>query len=121
MKAKLRLRKVVIVSIALVLVGVSLSLFVFTQPKRKTYSPEELAFFVDAVGEVQVRKPNTDEFIQAKVDDSILSTETIRTGPDAKATVEILGGAVFDLSESRMVKPESLFSMDEFDGMALAT
>ena len=103
MNAKLHQRKLVLVSFALVLVGVLLAFFAITQPKRKTYSPEELAFWVDAQGEVQVRKPNTDEFIEAKIDDSIFSTETARTGPDAKATFEIVGGAAFDLSESSRI------------------
>ena len=75
MKSKLHQRKLVLISFALVLVGVLLAFFAITQPKRKTYSPEELAFWVDAQGEVQVRKPNTDEFIEAKIDDSIFSTE----------------------------------------------
>ncbi len=95
------MRKVaIVIGAAILIVGVLFAFFALTQPNRKTYSPEELAFWVDAVGEVQVRKPNTDEFVAAKIDDSILSTETARTGPDSKATFEILGGAAFDLSES---------------------
>lgn len=83
----------------LIAVGVLFALFAITQPKRKNYSPEEVAFFVDVAGEVNVRKPNTDEFVGAKIDDSILSTETVRIGPDSRATFEILGGATFDLFE----------------------
>lgn len=94
-------RKVFVVAgAAAVVLGVLIALLAITQPKRKNYSPEELAFWVDIEGEVQVRKPNTDEFVNAKIDESILSTETARTGPDARASFEILGGASFELFES---------------------
>lgn len=89
--------------ILLVVFGVVFAFLAVTQPKRKAYSPEELAFWVDAQGEVQVRKPNTDEFINAKIDDSILATETARTGADGRAVFEILGGAAFDMFESSRV------------------
>ena len=74
---------------ALVVLGDLLALFIVTQPKRKAYSPEELGFWVNVQETVQVRKPNTDEFILAKIDDSILTTETAKTAADARATVQI--------------------------------
>lgn len=99
MKAKL----LVAAGIALVVVGVLLAFLAVTKPTRKSHSPEELAFWVDTQGEVQVRKPNTDQFINANLDGSIFSTETARTGSEGRAVFEILGGAGFDLFESSRV------------------
>lgn len=103
MKVKLSRKVLVAIAGLIILCGV-LFAFVFTQkPSRKLGIPEELAFWVDLKGEVQVRKPNTDDFVDAKVDDGILSTETARTGPGARAVVEILGGVQFEIYEETRV------------------
>lgn len=103
MKAKLPQQKVWLFAGALVVCGVLLAFFAVTQPKRKAHSPEELAYWTDVRGEVQTRKPNTDEFIEAKIDASILSTETARTGAEGRASFEVLGGVGFDLFEDSRI------------------
>lgn len=100
---KLPLNKAVLIAAALVVLGVLLATFAFNRPKHKVGSPEELAFWVDIQGEVEVRKPNTDQFIPAKIDDSILSTETARSSSGARAIFEVLGGARFELSEETRI------------------